>query len=181
MKVAYLDIETTALKANEGRIVAIGLMKGDNLEVKFGTTVEDESLMLEWLKRELEGCDLLVTWNGESFDIPFILSRAVFHGIQMRPLLQVHSLDLYEWSKSHLLLSSHRLEAVARFIGISVMGNFHGGDVPTLTKLAEGGDEDARRMIVEHCREDILLLRRVHERLRPMIGHSGWMGPAPAE
>jgi len=177
MTTVYLDIETSALRANEGRIVAIGILKGKNPEVRFSVSLEEESIILDWLKRELDGCDLLVTWNGSSFDIPFILSRALFHRIHIPSLLRVQSLDLYEWSKSHLHLSSHRLESVARFLGINVLGNFHGGDMPSLYKLAESGDEEAKRLIMEHCREDLTVLKGVHERLKPLVEVSGWILP----
>jgi uncharacterized protein YprB with RNaseH-like and TPR domain len=179
MATVYLDIETSGLKANEGRIVAIGIMKGESPEVRYAASLDEETALLDWLRRELEGCETLVTWNGSSFDIPFILSRAAFHRMNMGRLLRLPSLDLYEWSKAHLLLSSHRLEAVARFLGINAIGSFHGGDVPSLCKLADMGDAEAKRIVVEHCREDLMLLKRVHERLRPLVEGSGWMLPSP--
>lgn len=173
----YLDIETTSLKASEGMVVAVGLLRDEKPEVRFAGTPQEEKALLEWLRRELESCTTLVTWNGSGFDIPFLLTRAVFHGVDLQGLLEVPMLDLYEWCRGHLLLSSYKLEAVGRFLGIDRAQMFHGGDILTLFKLAEGGDLEARRLIVEHCREDLILLRRVHERLRPQHGRSGQGSP----
>lgn len=167
-----MDIETTQMKADRGMIVAIGLLKGEEPEVRFAGTPEEERKALEWLRDGLEGCDKLVTWYGSGFDIPFLLARAALHGVDLRKLIEIQMLDLCEWSRGHLLLSSYKLESVARFFGVQRELEFHGGDVSALSKLAARGDHEARKLIVDHCKEDLLLLKRVYERLKPQFGHS---------
>jgi len=162
----YLDIETTSKKADEGMIVAMGVLKGDTPQVRFAKTPEGERAVLEWLTQELGDCDLLVTWYGSGFDIPFILARAVLLGVDMERIFTVPSLDLYVWCKRHLLLSSYKLESVAKFLGMSRRVDFQGGDVSTLFKLTIQGDENAKNLIIEHCKEDLELLRYVHERMK---------------
>ena len=171
---AYLDIETTSLKASDGMIVAIGLLKGEKPEVRFAGTLQEERAALEWFCRELEGCTTLVTWNGAEFDVPFLFTRAVFHSIDLGELLEISMLDLYGWCRGHMILSSYKLESVGRFLNINKSQMFHGGDVLTLFKLAGQGDFEARKLIVEHCKEDIVLLKLVHERLKPLVERSGW-------
>ncbi len=167
--IAYLDIETNAVKADRGMIVAIGLLKGEEPVVRFADTSEEERKLLEWLRDELEGCSKLVTWYGPGFDIPFLLARAALHQIDLSKLIDIPMLDLCEWSRGHLLLSSYRLESVARFFGNQRALEFHGGDVGALFKLAARGDHEARKLIVDHCKEDLLLLKHVYERLKPQI------------
>ena len=171
---AYLDIETTSLKASDGMVVAIGLLKGEKPEVRFAGNLQEERVALEWFRRELEGCTTLVTWNGAEFDVPFLFTRAVFHKIDLGKLLEVSMLDLYGWCRGHMILSSYKLESVGRFLNINKSQMFHGGDVLTLFKLVEQGDFEARKLIVEHCKEDIVLLKLVHERLKPLVERSGW-------
>jgi uncharacterized protein YprB with RNaseH-like and TPR domain len=173
----YLDIETTSLKAGDGMVVAVGLLKDGKPEVKFAGNTQEERAALEWLRRELEGCTTLVTWNGAEFDVPFLFTRAVFHNVDLGKLFEIPMLDLYEWCRGHMLLPSYRLESVGRFLGINKSQTFHGSDVLTLFKLAEQGDLEARRLIVEHCREDLILLKRIHERLEPLVERSGWGSP----
>lgn len=170
--IMFLDIETSAVKADRGMIVAVGLLKGEEPEVKFADTPEEERKVLEWLRDELKGCNKLVTWFGPGFDIPFLLARAAFHQVDLSKLIEIPMLDLCEWSRGHLLLSSYRLSSVARFLGIQKPANFHGADVLTLFKLVERGDLEARRLIVEHCKEDIVVLKRVHEKLKPQVERS---------
>lgn len=163
----FLDIETTSRRADQGWIVAIGLLKAGEPEVKFAETAEEEKRVLEWLREELEGCDELVTWFGSGFDIPFLLARAALLDVDLRVLTEIRATDLCEWCRKHILLSSYRLESVANFFGIGRHFEFVGSDVPTLFKLARLGKHEARKLIVDHCKDDLLLLKQIHERVKP--------------
>ena len=177
MVVAYVDIETNSKKADEGMIIAIGLLIGDELEVMFADSFEGERKALEWLREKLKGCDELVTWYGSGFDIPFLCTRALIHKIDLSELDEIQMLDLCQWSRARLLLSSYSLESVARFLEINGgkgFKEFHGTDILALFKLAERGDNEARKLIIEHCKDDIVVLKLVHEKLKPMIERSGW-------
>ena len=167
-----MDIETSAMKADRGMIVAVGLLKGEEPEVRFADVNEEERKVLEWLRDELEDCSKLVTWFGPGFDVPFLLARAALHQVDLSMLIEIPMLDLCEWSRGHLLLSSYRLESVARFFGFQRTLEFHGGDVSALSKLAARGDHEAQKLIVDHCKEDLLLLKHVYERLEPQLEHS---------
>ncbi len=173
MGALYLDIETTSRKADEGFIITIGVLRDQEPELVFAGTPEEEKQALLWLKERLQGCNLIVTWYGSGFDIPFILTRALHHEIELRELLEIPMLDLCEWSKANLLLSSNSLQSVARFLGVWEAGNFAGPDVGTLYKLYVHGNPEGRTLIMQHCREDLILLKRVHEKLKPVVEHSG--------
>lgn len=173
MKTLYLDIETTALKADEGFIVTIGILGEGEPELVFAGTPQEERNALLWLREKLKTHDLIVTWYGSGFDIPFILTRAAYHGIEIPELTKTSMLDLCEWAKENLLLASYSLKSVARFLGIGVAGNFGGSDVNTLYKLFVHGNQEARALIIQHCREDLILLKRVHEKLRPLVEQAG--------
>jgi uncharacterized protein YprB with RNaseH-like and TPR domain len=174
--VAYVDIETNSKKADDGMIIAIGLLTDGEPEVRFAGSLEEEKKILEWLKNKLNNCDLVVTWYGSGFDIPFICTRALVHNVDLSILNEIQMLDLCQWSRAKLLLSSYSLESVAKFLGISGgrgFKEFRGTDILALFKLVERGDYEARKLIVEHCKEDITVLKLVHERLKPLIEHSG--------
>lgn len=174
MAVAYLDIETSSKHASDGVVIAIGLLMDDEPEIRFADSFEEEGKVLEWLRGKLEDCEMLVTWYGSGFDIPFLFTRALAHNINLSRLTEITMLDLCEWSRANLLLSSYSLESVARFLGISMDKEFHGRDILTLFKLVERGDLEAQRLIVEHCKEDLVVLKLVHERFKPLVEHSGW-------
>jgi uncharacterized protein YprB with RNaseH-like and TPR domain len=182
MTVMYLDIETSSKHANEGMVVAIGLLGKGEPEVRFALTLQDERDVLEWFNGKLKDCDRLVTWYGTGFDIPFILTRAIVHDIDLALLAEIPMLDLYEWSRANLSFSSYSLESVARFLGISRgrgFKEFRGADILTLFKLVERGDFEAQERILEHCREDLKVLKLIYERFEPLIERSGWKSISP--
>lgn len=165
----YLDIETISKKADQGMVIAIGLLKGEEPEVRFAETLEEERRLLEWLRKELEGCNKLVTWYGSGFDIPFLFTRAALHKVDLKKFFDISMLDLCEWCRGHMIFSSYSLESVAKFFGAQRKIEFHGSDVGTLFKLIARGNFEARKHIVDHCKEDLILLKYVHEKLRPQL------------
>jgi len=177
MSTMYLDIETNAKTASDGMVIAIGAMIEGEPEVRFADSFDEERKALTWFKEKLQGCDIVVTWFGTGFDIPFLLSRSIIHGVDLAELAELPMLDLYEWSRAKLLLTSYSLESVARFLGIhggKGFKEFHGADILSLFKLVERGDVESRRLIVEHCKEDVAVLKLIHDRLKPLVAHSGW-------
>jgi len=160
----YLDIETTGKRADEGMVVVIGLWKGRPL---FRTCLNprEEREALEWLCRQLEGVTRVITWFGSGFDLPFLNARAALHRVDLKTLNGIYNLDLCDWCRKNLLLSSYSLESVAKFLGLERKVPFEGGDVGALFKLAVSGDRRALGRVVEHCREDLYLLREIHRRL----------------
>jgi len=166
---AYLDIETTGKRADEGMVVAIGLLK-EQPAVRTCLNLREERRALEWLAEQLEGITCLITWFGSGFDLPFLKARAAVQRVDMRKLCELPTLDLCEWCRKNLLLSKYSLEAVANYFGLSRRVPFEGADVGALFKLAEAGDHSALRRIVEHCTEDLLLLRGIRRRLSDSLG-----------
>lgn len=150
-------------------VITIGLQMGSEPEVRFASTFDEERVALEWLKGKLNSCDLIITWYGSGFDIPFLLTRAFVHGMDLTKLAEIQMLDLCEWSRANLLLSSYSLESVAQFLSIDWRKDFHGGDILTLYKLVRRGDPEARELIVDHCKEDVVVLKMVHEKMKPLI------------
>ncbi len=67
-RLAYLDIETTGLDSSFNHITTIALYDGRAIH----HYVHGENL--DKFKRDIRAYDLLVTFNGKNFDIPFIES-----------------------------------------------------------------------------------------------------------
>lgn len=67
-RTAFLDIETTGEPAGYGDITIVGLFANG----KTTTLVKDDSLTQERLQDELDKYDLLVTFFGSGFDVPYL-------------------------------------------------------------------------------------------------------------
>jgi len=169
-RTVILDIETTSLEADAGTLVSAGLMsdkgRGEYLEAK--RTSDEKSLLLKLLKR-LESYDVMVTWNGRSFDVPFLTTRLMKHGLDPRPILRKSHIDLADVVKSRLRLTFTYLDHVCDFFQIDRKKGPMGLDVPHLYIRALEGDAKAAASIREHCLDDLRATRQVFMRLKPLV------------
>src|SRR5215469_5520835 len=96
-KVVVLDIETTSLQGDSGILVGAGLMPENGPAEYLGVakTVEEKKVLSKLLSK-LEDYDLVVTWNGRSFDIPFLVTRLLSQGLDPRHIVGLRHIDLGE-------------------------------------------------------------------------------------
>lgn len=70
-----LDIETTGLDATKARIIAIGCLR-ESLDVQIFIHADEARLLQEFLAYlEAVNPEVLLTYNGMAFDLPFIITR----------------------------------------------------------------------------------------------------------
>lgn len=79
-EVIFLDIETTGFSARNSCIYLIGLAVIEDDRCRciqlFADTPDDEADVIAAAMEILSGYSVIITYNGESFDIPFIRERA---------------------------------------------------------------------------------------------------------
>jgi uncharacterized protein YprB with RNaseH-like and TPR domain len=169
-RIVILDIETTSLEADAGTLVSAGLMsnvgRAEYLEAR--RTSEEKSLLVK-LAKKLENYDVMVTWNGRGFDIPFLTTRSMKHGLDPRPLLRKSHIDLADVVKGRLRLTFTYLDHVCDFFEISRNKGPMGLDVPHLYVRALEGDRKAAASIREHCLDDLRATRQVFLKLKPLV------------
>lgn len=86
-EVVFLDIETTGLGA-DSPLFLIGTMEcseqGFLFRQYFARRYAEEPSVIAAASEKLAQTSVLVTFNGKSFDLPFIESRAAAHGVRLR-------------------------------------------------------------------------------------------------
>lgn len=188
LKVGYLDIETTNLKADIGFMIS-WCVKERGGEVFHDIITKDEIFNLEFDKRivkslldTLDNFDILVTYNGTYFDIPFINTRALLYGSDTVTSYKTNVIakdtkngtkfvekvmpkffhwDLYFTVKSKLRLRYNSLKVVTQFLGINGKTDI---DVSVWQK-AQYGDQKSLREVLFHNKGDVVILERLHNRL----------------
>ncbi len=73
----YLDIETTGLSAHDGQVTVVGLYRNGRMS----TLIWDDSLTKEVIQEELDRADLLITFFGSAFDVPYL--QTCFKGLHV--------------------------------------------------------------------------------------------------
>ena len=164
----FLDIETSALEADKGVVTAVGIQSDRQKTVRGIWEFENEKEAVEWVGRSLKG-EKVVTWYGSEFDFPFLLTRASLLEADFHPIEKEKRLDLYSWCKENLNLSHYSLKSVAEFFGIEPEHDFEGKDMVGLYKLAEQGNEEAKSAILNHCRDDIKMLKEIYQKIEPYL------------
>ena len=151
----FLDIETTGLSKNYDDITVFGLYDGINTKIMINGINLDYNL----LKKELEKYKLIVTFNGASFDLPFIEKR------YPNLLPKIPNFDVR--SATGKLGLKGGLKVIEKSLGIkrsSLVDNFYGGDALTLWRMYKAtGDEYYLNLLVEYNEYDIINLKAVAE------------------
>lgn len=169
-KPVLLDIETSSLEADAGVVVGVGLIdeKGESHYLESRRSGEERELLVRLVKR-LDAYSMIVTWNGRSFDLPFLVTRMLKHRLDPRPILGKEHLDLAELVKFRLRLTFTYLDHVCEFFGIEKKRNPMGMDVPGLYLRALEGDRMALGRIKEHCLDDLRATRKLYLLLGPLL------------
>jgi uncharacterized protein YprB with RNaseH-like and TPR domain len=155
----FLDIETTGLDKWNDDVTMVGLYRGDEMT----TLVRGQNLSRRTLTEELQGAKLLITFNGEQFDLP-ILDRAFDIDIE------IPHIDLmYPCRRLNL---TGGLKLIERRVGIDRdRPNLSGEDAVRLWREYERGDDIALDNLITYNQEDVMNLeslmnvvtRRLHE------------------
>ncbi len=127
-----LDIETTGVSRLESKIVICGLLSPydgvkDNLLQFFIEDETDEKILLEAIYHHLDQKDL-ITFNGLTFDLPFIKDRFAFYGLEAPQ--EKSNLDIYRkliQNKDLLALDKFSLIDAESILGIKRIDRIHPG------------------------------------------------------
>lgn len=156
---AYLDIETTGLSPLYSEITVIGIYLYNRTETQFiqlvGDEISDVSLM-----KSLEGVDIIYTYNGSRFDLPFISCRL---GMNLAQFFNHQDL-MYDCWRNNLYGG---FKAVERQLGIQrQLTEVNGyGAVRLWWRYVNDYDKYALRVLLEYNREDVFNLRLLKEKL----------------
>lgn len=185
LKMLGLDIETapalvysfSAFKTNIGynqvveppRIIAFSAQWKDSKRVIFYSEYHNSRQeMLDALHALLDEADIVVTFNGDSFDLPWI--EGEFIAEHMRPPSPVMKIDLYKVVKKHSRWLHKKLAVVAdRLIGDQKVP--HQGFGLWMDCLR--GDEDTKRkawtLMRKYAKKDTALLWPLYDELLPWL------------
>jgi uncharacterized protein YprB with RNaseH-like and TPR domain len=146
---AFFDIETTGLSKERDKVTTVSVYQNGETE----TLVRGQDLTRESLAEALDA-PLLVTYNGASFDVPFVERSFDLS-------LDVAHLDLLYPCRSVGLTGG--LKTVERDVGIERdRPDLSGRDAVRLWRGYERrGDESALETLVSYNREDTVNLRTV--------------------
>jgi uncharacterized protein YprB with RNaseH-like and TPR domain len=176
-RIGSFDIEASHLKSDWGIMLSWALKVHDSDEVlndvitpkDIAAGIEDKRIVQSAVNA-ICGCDKVVTYYGSRFDIPYIRSRALAHGIDFPFHGVVAHRDLYFVIRSKFgTMSSRRLENACR----QILGSTEKTHLnTTVWRAALRGDKKALKYVDDHCRKDVADLERLYHRVIPFAKHN---------
>ncbi len=156
---AYLDIETTGLSPTYDEITVVGIHLCGETDAKFIQLVRRD-VTADNILEALRGVSVIYTYNGKSFDLPFIHSRV---GINLAELFTHHDL-MYDCWRNNLYGG---FKVVERRLGIDrKLTEVNGYEAVKLWwRYVDYFDLDALSTLLEYNKEDVVNLKTLKERL----------------
>lgn len=135
-------------------------------EVLFqGINRTSRTRMVRAIHSLINRADIIVHYNGSRFDLPTLNKEFLLYGLP--PPAPVKQIDLLRVVKKQFRFPSNKLDYVAQALKL-------GSKQPTTFKLwvnCMNGDAEAWEVMEEYNKQDVLLLERLYERLKPWIKH----------
>jgi uncharacterized protein len=167
----FLDLETMGLFAGQPLVVAgLASLRPDNtilVEQYVVRDFPDELALLCEVNRQLASHRVMVTYNGKSFDLPFLTGRSAYYGIGLKQP-GVH-FDLLHFCRRAWRgeLEGCSLRSIEQSIlGISRETDLPGELVPEFYyEYLRTGNAGFLKPIVDHNRQDVVSLVNVFSSL----------------
>ena len=131
----------------------------------WGLNKQCDKKMLKKFVKELDKADEVITHNGKRFDTPWIRTRALFHGLDMR--YQYNEVDTYKLCKKYLNLPSNSLAEVCKYYNLEAKKS--AGGIDTWINVIYKKDKEALDHLLYYGDGDIVSLKAVYYKLRPYV------------
>ncbi len=166
-KIGYLDIEVDNLKADFGTMLSWAI-KEKGGKTAYDVVTKDELFngttdqrIVASLVAELRKYQIIVTYYGTGFDIPYSRAKALHYNLEFPGYGDLYHFDIYYTVKSKLAISRKSLAVATAYLGIP-------GKTPLTGEVwnkAKYGDIEALNEVVIHNIADVEILETLHDRL----------------
>ena len=171
LKIGVFDIESTGLSPKKNHLILSGfiLPQGNGTFLSkqiFAESLDDEMQVIEETLNISSQLDLIITYNGISFDIPFLTKRMEHHGIRNKYI--PYDLDLYKIVKGHSdikrFVPNLKQTTMENYMGLwdKRQDKIDGGiSIDLYSQYLQTKDIDLERQILLHNSDDVKQLYRL--------------------
>jgi len=169
----FLDIETLGFFNQPIILLGLAQVSGKKITVNqyLCRSTGDENAVLSSFLNHIASESVYVTFNGQTFDIPFIINRMRYHNIK-KDIDKVH-FDLLHYSRRAWSeeLPNCQLTTIEKYIfGMDRKDDIPSGLVPEFYKTYnKTGNPGPLIPIIEHNKHDIVTLAKIFTKL-----HEQW-------
>jgi uncharacterized protein YprB with RNaseH-like and TPR domain len=180
----FIDLETTGLSGGAGTVaflVGCGYFDLGAFQVRqfLLTSYTSERALLAAVADFFDAADLIVTYNGKTFDVPVMETRWLFHRMEM-PLDGVPHFDTLHaarrlWKPRAVDAESgcRLVELERALFDVRRVGDVPGNEIPSrFFRFLRSGDPRPLEPVLEHNRLDLVSLAAVTARAARLV-HEG--------
>ena len=120
--------------------------------------------MLKRIHKLLSDADVVITYNGDKFDLPTLNKE--FIQAEMAPPAPYKSVDLYRTAKNQFRFPSNKMDYLGRALNLGEKIKHTGMD---LWIQCMAGSDEAWELMEKYNKQDVVLLEKIYERMRPWI------------
>jgi hypothetical protein len=188
MKTLVLDIETSPALADVWKlwdnnvalsqlrevtqVIGVGAKWRGAKKVAFHSDFHDGHAEMVGAVHELwSAADVLVHFNGDSFDLKHLRREFLLAGLNPPPPVQ--SVDLLKATKAQFRFMSNKLDHVSQQLGLGAKVKHAGHE---LWQQCMAGDPKAWASMRRYCIQDVNLTERLLDRLAPWIKNHPHVG-----
>ena len=167
LRAGVLDIETTGLNPSQNKFILGGLfdLQTKTMYQYFAESRAEEEETLASFLEEVCKLDLVITYNGRHFDLPFMQNRMSKYGLnEVLP----YNLDLYLVINGHSpikkLVPNLKQKTIENYMGLwdSRADEISGGEsVELYNRYENTGNSELEEKILLHNSDDVLQLSRL--------------------
>ena len=160
--ILFVDIETTGLSSKTASIYIIGACyyKDDcwNAIQWFAEKPEEEVNVLNAFFAFASDYSTLIHFNGNQFDLPFILGRCKILNLSYH-FDNFNGIDIYKrvaLCKHFLQLPNCKQKSIEKFLHLDREDKYHGGELIQVYKdYVKSGDTEQENLLLLHNKEDL--------------------------
>lgn len=120
------------------------------------STAHTDQHLIEEINNVLRNSQLVIGQNSDSFDIPWLKGRTLFH--RLPPLKNLVTLDTLKISRKNFQLNSHSLDYKSKYL-------FNDGKLPTKysmwQKAMQGDNKSLDQLCHKYGKKDVILLEKL--------------------
>jgi uncharacterized protein YprB with RNaseH-like and TPR domain len=133
-------------------------------EVKYLTWDKKQSdkAMITAFVKVMDKATEIVAHNGDKFDLKWLRTRALFHGIDIMPSQK--SVDTLKQAKKYFNFNSNKLDYIAKYLGVGE--KMDTGGLNLWKDIVFRKDPAAMDKMVEYCKMDVIVLEAVYNKLK---------------
>lgn len=134
---------------------------------------DDKQLLIDFVKI-LNSADEIFAHNGDRFDIRWLRTRCLYHGVDMLP--KYNSIDTLKLAKKYFYLNSNKLDYIGSFTGVGK--KMETGGLKLWDAIILDNDVKAMDKMIKYCKVDVIRLQQVYDKISPYIEPKSHIGVA---